>query len=221
MAYTYKTKRHPWQMIVASCCALLLLLVILAITPHTRDIEPTQKDIIVRPVDRLDTKQQLVDESFKKNIQPIQRNINFEKSGETPNTTQTPHFVKLALPKSTELPGLSIEPISYQNPTPEALTFAKLNIFKMSEVDQSPIPIRTISPIYPWELKRQKLSGQVMLKFSVDVDGSVSQIHVESSSHPQFADAAKAAVQKWQFKPAQRNGHNVACWVRLPMPFNM
>ncbi|WP_347903085.1 energy transducer TonB [Pseudomonas purpurea] len=45
------------------------------------------------------------------------------------------------------------------------------------------------------------VSGKVRVSLNIHNDGSVSDVKVLSATHDEFAEAAKAAVRQWRFKP--------------------
>lgn len=65
-------------------------------------------------------------------------------------------------------------------------------------------------PVYPEELRKSAITGSVRVRFDVNADGSVSDIHVIQGSEPAFADAALQAVRQWRFKPWTVSNENPA-----------
>jgi protein TonB len=61
----------------------------------------------------------------------------------------------------------------------------------------------------------------VKVKFTVDVQGNVSDPTVESSSNPGFDKAAIDAIKKWKFKPATQDGTPIAKAVSIPLKFTL
>lgn len=84
---------------------------------------------------------------------------------------------------------------------------------------EPPVPVRTVPPEYPDELRREGVSGLVMVKCSIDQQGNVVETEVEKSSNPAFEKPAVAAVKKWKFKPAKQDGNPVAIKVSIPIKF--
>jgi protein TonB len=100
-----------------------------------------------------------------------------------------------------------------------------MSAFNMSEVDQRPRVIRSFPPQYPYLAKRDNITGRIVLKFVVDVDGLAKEPEVVSADPPEvmeiFQEAALKAVERYKFKPAVKNGNNVLCIVRLPIVFEL
>ena len=84
---------------------------------------------------------------------------------------------------------------------------------------EPPVPVRTVPPDYPNELRREGVSGLVMIKCSIDEKGDVTETAVEKSSTEAFDKPAIAAVRKWKFKPAKQDGNPVAIKVSIPIKF--
>ena len=76
--------------------------------------------------------------------------------------------------------------------------------------------------VYPAIAQEQELQGTVILRFKVDVDGSVSAVKVEKSLSRECDKAAADVVRKLhRFVPAKQNGHPVPVWFRLPVRFRI
>jgi periplasmic protein TonB len=84
---------------------------------------------------------------------------------------------------------------------------------------EAPVPVRTVPPDYPPDLRREGVSGLVMVKCSIDEQGNVTETTVEKSSNPAFEKPAMDAVRKWKFKPAKQDGNPVAIKVSIPIKF--
>ena len=76
--------------------------------------------------------------------------------------------------------------------------------------------------VYPAIAQEQELQGVVVLRFKVDVDGSVSTVKVEKSLSRECDQAAADVVKKLhRFVPAKQQGHPVPVWFRLPIRFRI
>jgi periplasmic protein TonB len=84
---------------------------------------------------------------------------------------------------------------------------------------EPPVPVRTVPPEYPDALRREGLSGIVVVKCAVDAQGNVSDAQVEKSSNAGFEKPAVEAVRKWKFKPAKKDGAAVGITVTIPVKF--
>ena len=76
--------------------------------------------------------------------------------------------------------------------------------------------------VYPAIAHEQELQGTVILRFKVDVDGSVSAVKIEKSLSRECDEAAADVVRKLKrFVPAKQQGHPVPVWFRLPIRFRI
>ena len=76
--------------------------------------------------------------------------------------------------------------------------------------------------VYPAIAQERELQGVVVLRFKVDVDGSVSAVKVEKSLSRECDQAAADVVRKLhRFVPAKQQGHPVPVWFRLPVRFRI
>lgn len=63
-------------------------------------------------------------------------------------------------------------------------------------------PLSTPAPKFPTEALRAGQSGEVQVEFTVDADGSVSNVRVVQSNPPRVFDReAISAVRRWRFQP--------------------
>ena len=61
--------------------------------------------------------------------------------------------------------------------------------------------VSKVPPTYPELARRMHISGTVVLRLTVQPDGSVSDAKVESG-HALLGPAAQEAVKRWKFEPA-------------------
>lgn len=101
------------------------------------------------------------------------------------------------------------------------LPTAMPEVFSIGEVDKRPVPISRVAPQYPWELRRSRTEGEVVILLIVEANGTVSKVEVESSTHSGFEQTSIDAVRKWRFKPAEFKGKAVSCVMRVPIPFQL
>jgi len=89
----------------------------------------------------------------------------------------------------------------------------------MAQTKEPPVPVRTVAPDYPDELRREGVSGIVTVKCTIDENGNVTEPTVEKSSNAAFERPALAALKKWKFKPAKQDGAPVSTKVSIPIKF--
>lgn len=90
-----------------------------------------------------------------------------------------------------------------------------------TKVDVNPIPVKTPPPEFPLQMRRDGLSGVVAVSVVIDETGSVVSATVAKTTDAGFNEAAMAAVKKWKFKPAQKDGVAVKIKVTVPIRFSL
>lgn len=79
------------------------------------------------------------------------------------------------------------------------------------------------TPRYPSSSIRRGEEGLVLLRVLVDAQGRPQEVSIErSSGHTALDRSARDTVlQRWRFRPAQRDGHDVAAWGLVPVRFTL
>ncbi len=86
---------------------------------------------------------------------------------------------------------------------------------------EPPVPVRTIAPKFPDEMRRAGNSGLVTVSCLIDEKGNVTEPKVVKASNEAFSGPAIEALSKWKFKPAKKDGAPVAIRVNIPVQFNV
>jgi protein TonB len=94
-------------------------------------------------------------------------------------------------------------------------------VLDLDELDEVPAARFQAQPTYPHGLRRDGVSGSVVLSFVVDAGGSVRDVAVVRSSHPDFEAPAVQAVSKWKFRPGRKAGRPVNTRMQVPIVFNI
>lgn len=90
-------------------------------------------------------------------------------------------------------------------------------------VATGPMPrlIHAPPPDYPRDALRAGISGEVVIRIDVGVDGVPASMEIVRSSRNRSLDrAALQAVRKWRFAPATRNGTPIAVSVQQTVSFD-
>lgn len=74
---------------------------------------------------------------------------------------------------------------------------------------------------YPEEAIREGIEGLLVLTFTVNTDGSTSDMRVTRSLHPLCDSAAVQALRKTSFIPGEIDGNSVRVRMRLPVRFEL
>lgn len=90
------------------------------------------------------------------------------------------------------------------------------------EPDRRPSIAYAPPPEYPTVARRNQWEGTVLVSIRVTASGSVAEASVAKSSGYDALDAAAvAAVYRWQFNPASRDGQPVSGRVKVPINFDL
>jgi periplasmic protein TonB len=84
---------------------------------------------------------------------------------------------------------------------------------------EPPVPMRTVAPQYPFEMRRAGLTGKVNITGVIDESGRASDLKAENASDHRFVQPSLRAVGQWTFKPAQRDGVPITTRVRIPIEY--
>ncbi len=80
-----------------------------------------------------------------------------------------------------------------------------------------PVAVHQIEATYPESMTPQH--ADVILIVTLDAQGNVTDVKVETSGGPEFDAAAQEAVRKWTFSPATKNGKPFAARLKIPFHF--
>jgi periplasmic protein TonB len=78
--------------------------------------------------------------------------------------------------------------------------------------------VHRVQPEYPRIATLTRLSGSVVLRAVIGIDGEVHEIEV-LSGNPILADAARAAVRQWRYRPTLLNGQAVEVETQITVNF--
>ncbi len=84
---------------------------------------------------------------------------------------------------------------------------------------EEPTPVSRWEPQYPEFAKEAQIQGSVVLRVSVDYDGTVTDIKVMEGVTG-LNEAAINAVKHWKFRPATLNGKPVPASLNVPVGFH-
>lgn len=96
-----------------------------------------------------------------------------------------------------------------------------MQIFSLKDLDEKPQLLQGVAPIYPHELKRERIKGVVKLLVLVDESGRVNVMRVVNSTHPSFENPARDAAEKFKYSPPMKDGRPVKTKYVLPIRFTI
>ena len=83
----------------------------------------------------------------------------------------------------------------------------------------APSAIQKVDPAYPIELMRKNVGGTVSLYAVIHSDGSVGDVRVLRGVDERLDQYASAALSRWRFLPATKNGSPIAIEAVVLIPF--
>jgi TonB family protein len=97
----------------------------------------------------------------------------------------------------------------------------RVRLFDLKDLDRVPRRVKTVMPVYPHDLRRSHVTGEVILVVIIDVNGRVEVERVESATNRDFELAAVRAAEQCEFEPPLRAGQRVNARYRWHIPFEM
>lgn len=88
------------------------------------------------------------------------------------------------------------------------------------EIDYKPHPIRIVTPEYPEEARKKRITGRVIVKVLVDKSGKVEKTEVVSGPEV-FREAALKAAQQFGFRAGKHAGERRKVWMIMPIDFDL
>ena len=101
---------------------------------------------------------------------------------------------------------------------PEA---AVSSAIKMGPGMTAPKLLYKVEPEYSEEARSAKYAGTVTLKIVVDVDGTAKNIEVVNGIGLGLDEKAVEAIQRWKFKPAEKDGAPIAMRATIEVNFRL
>jgi TonB family protein len=78
-----------------------------------------------------------------------------------------------------------------------------------------------VPPVYPADLKAEKIQGDVTVHIVVDAAGALKNVRAARSSDPRFEAAAVESVSKWTFEPAVEDSKRVTAAASIRLFFKL
>jgi TonB family protein len=75
------------------------------------------------------------------------------------------------------------------------------------------------NPEYPELAREGRISGVVVLAVAINRKGTVDAVKIARSLKPEFDQSAIAAVRRWEFVPATKDGETVAVQMHVEITF--
>ena len=92
----------------------------------------------------------------------------------------------------------------------------------MQEVEQKPVELNNVEPIYPYRAKRRGLEGFVKISFLVTTTGKVTNLTVLEAQPPGLFDqSVRQIVRHWRFNPGVKDGRAVDTLMTTTIRFKL
>ena len=98
---------------------------------------------------------------------------------------------------------------------------AASSIYKTGGGVKAPSLLSKVEPEYSEEARSAKYSGTVLLKVVVDVDGLAKNIEVVNTLGMGLDEQAVLAIQRWKFKPGEKDGVPVPVMAQIEVNFKL
>jgi periplasmic protein TonB len=137
---------------------------------------------------------------------------------DVPGVVDLNSFVQPVQPPPPPKAGMTMTvPKSSQPITSKGMS----EIFDLKNLDQQPVPKFRQQPAYPFEMKRQGISAEVLVEFICDNNGEVRDARVVKSDNHAFDTAALDAIYKWKFRAGKKGGRSVSARMQQPFVFSI
>ncbi len=104
------------------------------------------------------------------------------------------------------------------------MRFAELNPrsdHTVTDELSGPMAISKADPAYPPDLIRDRIEGVVVLYAVIRSDGTVSDVRILEGVESQLDENARAALERWRFRPGTRGGVPVDVEAVIHIPFRV
>jgi periplasmic protein TonB len=185
---------------------------VFTVTPEPPEIGT---EIVMPPLPPEETEQPVEELKEAAAVQPVPVSL-----PDVPSAELTVFRMPIQPPPPPGVPTTNLTSIPV-NRTPGIPAGKLAGVFDPRDLEQQPNLTSPIPPVYPFEMRRAGISGDVIVEFIVTADGRTSNATVVRSTHREFEKAALDAVAKWQFRPGKKAGRAVNTRVQQLIDFNL
>lgn len=86
---------------------------------------------------------------------------------------------------------------------------AELMIFELRDLDRVPRPLRRIAPVWPADVRRERVSGTVRARILIDSEGNARVQEIVESPDSRLNQPVRDAISEWKFEPPMHDGKAV------------
>jgi TonB family protein len=114
-----------------------------------------------------------------------------------------------------------VQKAGFQSASLRSFDRAAGDVFDLTAVEAKPQARFRTPPTYPFELRRERIGGEVLIEFIVDPSGNVTNPIVLKATHEAFVAPALKAIGKWKFRPGMKGGREVSTRMQAPIVFSV
>jgi TonB family protein len=137
----------------------------------------------------------------------------------TPTPSDTPTETPTASPTSTPRPPTPTRVPPTATPIPNTPTpvVNEGDIVEPGAGVVAPVLLHRVDPVYPPIAQRAGISGEIIARLLVGIDGRVEEVEIVEVTHKGvgFEKATEDAVRQWRYRPATKHEVKVRTWVRI------
>ena len=161
--------------------------------------------------------------------QPVTEDAHAQASAPAPAAVNTPKITPVVAPAASPAPATTAvnAPITapiVSVPDPPVFSFSTplpaQPVLRVSGGVENAVLLKRTLPTYPLSAKQRRLQGAVVLNATIDHNGRIEGVQVESGDRL-LAEAAITAVRQWVYKPARLGGQPIDVKTRIVVNFAM
>lgn len=116
---------------------------------------------------------------------------------------------------------IEIAPTTTFTETRELPVLPEMRVYEQYEVEEPPVLIKKVDPVYPEIARQLKIEGMVYVRIIVGPDGKVKHAEIVKSVHEILNEPVLEAVRQWIFKPGKQMGQPVSVRIIQPYRFRL
>ncbi len=116
---------------------------------------------------------------------------------------------------------VEIAPTTTFMETRELPVLPEMRVYEQYEVEEPPVLIKKVDPVYPEIARQLKIEGMVVVRMIVGPDGRVKHAEIIKSVHEILNEPVLEAVRQWIFKPGKQMGQPVSVRIIQPYRFRL
>ena len=86
---------------------------------------------------------------------------------------------------------------------------SNITIYHTKDLDNKPKILFQVNPIYPGNLRADRVTGKALIRYFIDADGRVQLPEIVTATNDDFAWAALTAVSHWRFESPLKEANKV------------